>query len=138
MPAPAIDPEIGSVLEQIGALLPVLDPPRLAEIRDQRMLLLEGVPLSDEVARRDEVVPGPQGAPDIELRIHTPVGLTGPAACVYSIHGGGYVLGHRSMDDLRFDRWCPRLGFIGVSVEYRLAPETPYPGPLEDCYAGLA
>jgi acetyl esterase/lipase len=41
------------------------------------------------------------------------------------------------MDDLRFDRWCPKLGLIGVSVEYRLAPETPYPGPLEDCYAGL-
>jgi acetyl esterase/lipase len=56
---------------------------------------------------------------------------------VYSIHGGGYVLGSYDMDDVRFDSWCPALGIVGVSVEYRLAPETPYPGPLEDCYRGL-
>jgi acetyl esterase/lipase len=42
------------------------------------------------------------------------------------------------MDDLRFDQWCPELGVVGASVEYRLSPETPYPGPLEDCYAALS
>jgi len=41
------------------------------------------------------------------------------------------------MEDLRFDRWCHALGCLGAAVEYRLAPETRYPGPLEDCYAGL-
>ena len=53
------------------------------------------------------------------------------------MHGGGLVLGSDHGDDPRFDRWCPLFGIVGVSVEYRLAPETPYPGPLEDCYAGL-
>ena len=38
------------------------------------------------------------------------------------------------MDDAKFDRWCPEYGIVGVSVEYRLSPETAYPGPLEDCY----
>jgi acetyl esterase/lipase len=47
------------------------------------------------------------------------------------------VLGTYDMDDVRFDSWCPTLGIVGASVEYRLAPETPYPGPLEDCYRGL-
>jgi acetyl esterase/lipase len=56
---------------------------------------------------------------------------------VYSIHGGGYVYGTRAIDDATFDRWCRRFDCVGVSVEYRLAPETPFPGPLDDCYAGL-
>jgi acetyl esterase/lipase len=53
------------------------------------------------------------------------------------MHGGGLVVGSYEGDDARFDRWSPMFGLVGVSVEYRLAPETPYPGPLEDCYAGL-
>jgi acetyl esterase/lipase len=53
------------------------------------------------------------------------------------MHGGGYVMGTHLSYDGRFDAWCPRFGCVGVSVGYRLAPETPYPGPLEDCYAAL-
>jgi len=53
------------------------------------------------------------------------------------MHGGGLVLGTNSIDDPRFDRWCPELGCIGISVDYALAPESTYPGPLEDCFAGL-
>jgi acetyl esterase/lipase len=74
----------------------------------------------------------------MSVRVHRPVGLADPAPCIYSIHGGGYVLGSNAMDDAVFDRWCQDFGCVGVSVEYRLAPETPYPGPLDDCYAGLA
>ena len=66
-----------------------------------------------------------------------PTATTACCPCVYSMHGGGYVIGTNTMDDPFFDALCPELGFVGVSVEYRLAPETPYPGPLEDCYRGL-
>ncbi len=53
------------------------------------------------------------------------------------MHPGGYILGSYEEDDFRHDRLCPKLGYVGVSVDYRLAPETPYPGPLEDCYRAL-
>jgi len=61
-----------------------------------------------------------------------------PLPCLYAIHGGGYIMGNRLMEDPLMARLCPDLGIVGVSVEYRLAPGTSYPGPLEDCYDGLA
>jgi acetyl esterase/lipase len=92
------------------------------------------VSLSGAVRRTDHAVPGD---PPVPVRVHRAEGATGLLPCLYSIHGGGYVLGSYVMDDAVFDRRCPALGLVGVSVEYRLAPETPYPGPLEDCYRGL-
>ena len=47
------------------------------------------------------------------------------------------VIGNRHMDDARIIEWCRQLGCVFVSVEYRLAPEAPYPTPLDDCEAGL-
>ncbi|MYL08779.1 MAG: alpha/beta hydrolase, partial [Acidimicrobiia bacterium] len=90
--------------------------------------------LSDAVERTDYVVDEANG---VVVRVHRPVGVEGALPCVYSIHGGGYIGGSYDLDDAVFDRWCPMYGIVGVSVEYRLAPKTPYPGPLEDCYAGL-
>lgn len=90
--------------------------------------------LSDRVRRSDHLVDDGVG---VSVRVHRPVDADGPLPCVYWMHGGGLVLGSNVGDDLRFDRWCVQHRCVGVSVEYRLAPETPYPGPLEDCYAGL-
>ncbi|MDE3204892.1 MAG: alpha/beta hydrolase [Acidobacteriota bacterium] len=137
MPMPAVDPQFQLAIEAVRPTMPLLHAGMLEELREVRRANLERQQLSDRVERRDYVVPGPPNAPEITVRLHVPVGLHTPAPCLYSMHGGGYVLGHRAIDDVRFDRWCPELGFIGASVEYRLAPETPFPGPLEDCYAGL-
>ncbi len=99
-----------------------------------RNFVVPGPPLSDEVERTDVVI---STDPQVSVRVHRPKGVSGALPCMYSIHGGGYVLGSAAMDDARFDKWCRKYPCVGVSVEYRLAPETPFPGPLEDCYLGL-
>jgi acetyl esterase/lipase len=53
------------------------------------------------------------------------------------MHGGGYVLGSAAEDVLGVKDIVSAVGCAVVSVDYRLAPETPHPGPLEDCYAAL-
>lgn len=132
-----IDPEIAIALEQMPPFTGYTAE-QLPAIRKQRAEELALIELSDQVERRDYVVPGPDGAPDVVLRVHRPVGAEGPLPCIYWMHGGGYIFGTYEMEDRRFDKWCGMLNCVGVSVEYRLAPETAYPGPLEDCYAGLA
>ncbi|HEY8216679.1 MAG TPA: alpha/beta hydrolase [Acidimicrobiia bacterium] len=128
-----LHPEIAAHLEAF----PVFDFSSLdlAEVRGQtRQTFLEGVQLSDDVERVDHVVDADLG---IVVRIHRAKSAHAPLPCVFSIHGGGYILGSRDMDDPRFDRWCTSLPCVGASVEYRLAPEVPFPGPLEDCHAAL-
>ena len=60
-----------------------------------------------------------------------------PRPCVYWIHGGGYVIGDRRMDDVRLAAWVRALDCVVASVEYRLSPEHPFPTPLDDCERGL-
>ena len=130
-----LDPEIAEMLAAAPPL--VFSAETLPALRANRLSLVGAVELSDEVERRDHVVPSRDGAPDLVVRVHRPRSAAGLLPCVYWMHGGGLIMGTYEMDDLRFDKWCQRHQLIGVSVEYRLAPETPYPGPIEDCYTGL-
>ena len=132
MSSTELDPAIVPLADQVP--FGDLNVATLAAIR-ATPLMLPGE-LSDAVERVDHMV---SEAPHVVVRVHTAkAAASGPRPCVYSIHGGGYVIGSYEMDDLKFDQLCQEHDCVGVSVEYRLAPETPYPGPLEDCYAGLA
>ncbi len=133
---PFYDPDVQAALEA-GPRFGVVNAATLEKMRADRTLSNEQVPLSDAVSRTDITVPGPSDAPDIRLRVHRPRDAEGTLPCLYWMHGGGYVMGSPEQDDLRFDRWCQRFGMMGVAVQYRLAPEHPYPAPIEDCYAGL-
>jgi acetyl esterase/lipase len=124
-----LDPELRPVLDAFE--LPPIDRDGIAAIRAASF---QAPALSDAVTRTEHLVPGD---PPVRVRLHRPVGIEGPLPAIVTIHGGGYVIGTYDMDDPMLDQWCPALGVVGVSVDYRLAPETPYPGPLEDCYAAL-
>ncbi|MGP4029461.1 alpha/beta hydrolase [Actinomadura sp. 3N407] len=86
---------------------------------------------------RDISVPGPRDAPDVPVRIYSPVARDGDLPGMLFIHAGGFVLG--SVDISHDDAACiaAEVGAIVLSVEYRLAPESPFPAGLEDCYAAL-
>ena len=83
------------------------------------------------------VVTGPDGAPDIGVHIYRPEDKGGPLPAIYHIHGGGYVLGAAKDLESVHRPLVKALGCVLVSVDYRLAPETVFPGTIEDCYAGL-
>ena len=100
-------------------------------------------PLSAEqqaVACEQRLIPGPPGAPDVRLLVYTPppgknAATTRPA--YLHIHGGGYVIGNPEINDGSNRSIAAELDCVVVSVDYRLAPETRFPGAVEDCYAAL-
>jgi acetyl esterase/lipase len=130
-----VDPALRPMLEAWPTVM--LDADSLVALRDmERRVPLPPVEPND-VAREERTVPGPAGAPEIGLLIYTPAG-DGPFPCIYHIHGGGYVGGGAAPLEFLHRPLAQELGCVIVSVEYRLAPETSFPGNIEDCYAGLA
>ncbi len=82
----------------------------------------------------DMAIPGPGGA--IPIRVYTPTGTTSLPLLLY-FHGGGWVLGNLDTEEDTCLSLAKRTPCIAVSVDYRLAPEHPYPAAPEDCYAAL-
>ena len=103
----------------------------------QALMAALDVPDNPNVTKSDRTVPGPDGAPDITVRVYRPKGLEGVLPGIYFIHGGGMILGDVAGEDAVASMICERVGAVVVSVEYRLAPENPYPAATEDCYAAL-
>ena len=102
--------------------------------------LLEMLPapaLPDDVIVTEAFAPSLDGAPDVRLKIYTPNGLEPGAGAVYWAHGGGMVLLNADRDDFVCATRASMQKCVVVSVDYRLAPETPAPGLVDDCYAGL-
>lgn len=85
----------------------------------------------------ERMVPGPEGAPDVPVFVYLPRDAPGPYPALLEMHGGGHVAGTALMGDEANRLLADTLGCVVVTVDYRLAPETPFPGPLEDCYAAL-
>jgi acetyl esterase/lipase len=134
-PPPHLDPETAALLDT-APFRGDWSFADVARLRGDDLVLADGLPESPAVERADHDVAAEDG---VVVRVHRPPGAGGRALpCLYWIHGGGYVFGNYRRNGPLLDRWCELFDCVAVTVEYRLAPEHPYPAPLEDCYAGLA
>lgn len=129
-----IDLELREMLE----LFPPLD---LNNVESTRQALAAASPIEtsvdDAVTIYDRMVPGPNDNPSIRVRIYEPKEKRETLPGLLWIHGGGYVLGVPEGDDGLCQRFVKEANCVVVSVDYRLAPEHPYPAGLEDCYSAL-
>lgn len=136
-----LDPEVAMALQPMP---PVFSPDTdLLEIRRAVEQLFAAhaeqlPPPNPAVIREDCSVPGSDDNPAVPVRIYQAAHRTSRAAPVLLwIHGGGFFLG-RGVDDETFcEQVVLETGAMVVSVDYRLAPEHPFPAALEDCYAVL-
>ncbi|WP_457255103.1 alpha/beta hydrolase fold domain-containing protein [Pedococcus sp. P5_B7] len=142
-PPVPFDPELEAALPALHA---VITPDGVqADTIEKYRADIPGVitPSDDDISRggafviEHRVIPGPASAPDISLLICQPAPASIPVAAIYYVHGGGMVLGDNRTGLLGAIELAEAENLAVVSVEYRLAPETPHPGPVEDCYAGL-
>lgn len=133
----AYDPELADVAAE-AATAPPIDITDLTNARAASKAMIQdlGRPNDSGVVIRDLMVPGREGSHDLPLRIYTPEHGGEPAA-LFDVHGGGYMFGDLEMLHRRNLQLCRDLGILVVAVDYRLAPEHPFPAALNDCYSGL-
>jgi len=135
----AYDPELAHMVP----LLPIeSDWSNLDAARAQMDELIAAMPAPsgigpDDVRIEDRVVPGPPEGPELTVRIYTPAGDAESRPGVLYIHGGGFCFGSIEFEHASALSVAHRTGAVVVSVEYRLAPENPFPAGIDDCYAAL-
>ena len=132
-----VDPELLPILEaapDMGVSTEKLPAARAAIAAMTEMGLEQADP---RVTLTEWLAPGYNGGPDVRVVLYKPDDLTDGAPVVFQIHGGGYLFGTAELGDPRNRAMARAVGCAVASVEYRLAPETVFPGGLDDCYAGL-
>jgi acetyl esterase len=124
---PDLDPQIRRVLEQMSAA------PRPESVEEARegydRTSLQWVGEAEEVADVSEVDVDP-----ICVRLYRPENARG---AILWIHGGGWIMGNLTSYDPLCRALANRTGATVASVDYRLAPESQFPGPVEDCELAL-
>lgn len=131
-----LDPELAAVV----AAIPKVDLSDLASAREAERLLANHQPTYEAripLSVQDISVPGLQGAADVPARVYAPAERSAPLPGLLYLHGGAYVMGGLRLGEATARMLVERAGVIVVAVDYRLAPEHPYPAGLNDSYAVL-
>jgi acetyl esterase len=133
----ALHPEMEALLQQLGELnLPPLfsgpAPEARARLREVVLGAQDPAALTPVAAVDNATIPGPGG--DVPVRVYRPEAAA-PVPTVVFFHGGGWVIGDLDTHDEPARRICRDVGAVVVSVDYRMAPEAPFPAPYDDCLA---
>ena len=94
-------------------------------------------PPLESPAWETRTIPGPVGAPDVEIVIVNAGKRGAPRPAILHTHGGGFLYMHPKDIVFMLQETAAALDCVIVSVDYRLAPETQFPGSVEDNYTGL-
>ncbi|MFM2288798.1 MAG: hypothetical protein RL684_1941 [Pseudomonadota bacterium] len=136
-PMSLVAPELRGPLQYFTAHFPEMkvDAAGLPAMRSMKWAGMPGPAATPAWERR--LVPGSKGAPQVPVYVINaqPPGSGKPA--LLHIHGGGFVAGNAESNIPQLQAVARDHDCVVVSVEYRLAPETPFPGSLEDNYAAL-
>ena len=140
-PGLQICPEILSVIVQ----MPEIDMGDIEKARaDQEELKAAfagaGIPpdpLQEQLAIRDNSIPRSPGDPDIRIRHYAPLEQPENAPCLLLFHGGAFVFGDLDSEHIRCLHIAARCKAVVISVDYRLAPENPFPAGVNDCFTAL-
>ncbi|MBN2041358.1 MAG: alpha/beta hydrolase [Spirochaetes bacterium] len=134
------DPEI----EKQAAMAPHLDianpsAARQTLVEAAKAMAAQGIKRAtdDRIEEIERKIPGPEGAPDIPIRIYMPANRKSAVPCFVNFHMGGFVVGDLEMEHLRCLVMASEGGAVSIGVDYRLAPENPFPAGVLDCYEAL-
>ena len=131
-------------VEEIAALFPRLDVSDPLGARATLDEFLEALaaqgferPTDERIEEIERTIPGPDGASEVPIRIYMPKERSEPGPGFVNFHGGGFLLGDLEIEHPRCLFMAAEGGAVSVGVDYRLAPENPFPAGVEDCYTAL-
>ncbi|WP_057914502.1 alpha/beta hydrolase [Peribacillus muralis] len=129
-----IHPELRDLFSVIPSML--ISKESLQGMREslRQMTSVQG---NEKAETIEKYIPGKKGDPDVRVLIHRPKNQTDVLPGLYYIHGGAFVMGEADLMAATCENYAVNMQCVVVNVDYRLAPEHPYPAGLEDCYAGL-
>ena len=131
-----LSPQIEALLAMFSAMpawdFATLTAPELRAVNDNPMAFGE----PPVVARAEDLAIALPGR-TLPARLYVPEGAASPAPLTVFYHGGGWVIGTLETHDATCRALARASGSAILSVSYRLAPEHPYPAPVDDCYDAL-
>jgi triacylglycerol lipase len=134
-----IEPDLRAFVEDMPPF--VLTEAMLSIVRENfapRLNLMESLEALQRVQTTRVSIPGPRGAPEVGAVLYQPEPADQLRGAILHLHGGGYISGEPFGLIPMYRQLALELDCVMLSVDYRLAPENPYPAAIEDSYAALA